>query len=60
VRAVDSIEIPRVMLHARTLGFQHPTTGEVQEFTRPFPTDMETVSKAIEQLTHDGRAAATT
>ena len=60
VCAVDPIEIPRVMLHARTLGFQHPTTGEVQEFTRPFPTDMETVSKAIEQLTHDGRAAATT
>ena len=58
VCAIDSIEIPRVMLHARTLGFQHPTTGEVQEFTRPFPTDMETVSKAIEHLTHDGRADA--
>ncbi len=60
VCAVDSIEIPRVMLHARTLGFLHPTTGEAQEFTRPFPTDMETVSKAIEHLTHDGLAAATT
>ncbi|MBH0177172.1 MAG: RluA family pseudouridine synthase [Nitrospira sp.] len=59
VCAVDSIEIPRVMLHARTLGFQHPTTGEVQEFTRPFPVDMETVSKAIEHLTHDGRVGAT-
>ncbi len=60
VCAVDSIEIPRVMLHARTLGFQHPTTGETQEFTRPFPADMETVSKEIEHLTHNGRAAATT
>lgn len=60
VCAVDSIEIPRVMLHARTLGFQHPRTGETQEFTRPFPTDMETVSQAIEHLTDDGRADATT
>ncbi|MBH0177187.1 MAG: RluA family pseudouridine synthase, partial [Nitrospira sp.] len=59
VCAIDSIEIPRVMLHARTLGFQHPTTGEVQEFTRPFPVDMETVSMAIEHLTHDERANAT-
>jgi 23S rRNA pseudouridine1911/1915/1917 synthase len=58
VCAVGSIEIPRVMLHARTLGFQHPTTGEIREFTRAFPADMETVSKAIEQLTHDGRADA--
>lgn len=54
---VGPIDIPRVMLHARILGFQHPTTGEVQEFTRPFPTDMETVSKAIEQFTHDGQTA---
>ncbi len=53
VCALDSIEIPRVMLHARTLGFQHPLTGENQEFTRPFPTDMETVSKGVEHLTHD-------
>lgn len=60
VCAVDSIEIPRVMLHARTLGFQHPRTGETQEFTRPFPTDMETVSQAIEHLTDDGRADAIT
>jgi 23S rRNA pseudouridine1911/1915/1917 synthase len=59
VCAVDSIEIPRVMLHARTLGFQHPTTGEIQEFTRPFPVDMETVSKAIEHVTHDGRVNVT-
>ena len=55
VCAVGSIEIPRVMLHARTLGFQHPTTGEIQEFTRPFPADMDIASKAIEQLTQDGR-----
>ena len=51
VSVVEEVEIPRVMLHARTLGFQHPTTGAVQEFTRPFPSDMEAVSKALEQLT---------
>jgi 23S rRNA pseudouridine1911/1915/1917 synthase len=56
VCAVGSIEIPRVMLHARTLGFQHPITGKIQEFTRPFPADMEIVSRALEHLTHDGRA----
>lgn len=52
VCTVDHVEIPRVMLHARTLGFQHPTTGEVREFTRPFPSDMEAVAQALEQLTH--------
>jgi 23S rRNA pseudouridine1911/1915/1917 synthase len=58
VCTVGSIEIPRVMLHARTLGFQHPITGEIQEFTRPFPADMETVSRGLEQLTHEGRVDA--
>jgi len=50
VKMVGSIEVPRVMLHARTLGFQHPITGDVQEFTRQFPSDMEAVSKALELL----------
>jgi 23S rRNA pseudouridine1911/1915/1917 synthase len=57
VCAVGQVSIPRVMLHARALGFQHPVTGEVQEFTRPFPEDMETVSKALEQMTHDRQSA---
>ncbi len=51
VCTIDHVEIPRVMLHARTLGFQHPTTGKVQEATRPFPSDMEAVSKALKQMT---------
>ena len=50
VKMVECIEVPRVMLHARTLGFQHPVTGDVQEFTRQFPSDMEAVSKALELL----------
>jgi 23S rRNA pseudouridine1911/1915/1917 synthase len=44
------VEIPRVMLHARTLGFTHPTTGVRQDFTRPFPSDMEMVTHALQQI----------
>ncbi len=32
---------PRQALHARTLGFKHPTTGEEMDFTSPLPQDME-------------------
>jgi 23S rRNA pseudouridine1911/1915/1917 synthase len=40
-----------VMLHARTLGFHHPSTGEFQEYTKPFPSDMEQVVQALDSLT---------
>ena len=32
---------PRQALHAHTLGFVHPTTGEDMEVTTPIPEDME-------------------
>lgn len=32
---------PRQALHARTLGFRHPKTGEEMFFTSPLPADME-------------------
>ncbi len=32
---------PRQALHARTLGFQHPSTGEQMDFNSPLPKDME-------------------
>ncbi len=32
---------PRQALHARTLGFIHPTTGEKMLFEAPFPNDMQ-------------------
>lgn len=35
--------IPRQMLHAETLGFAHPVTGEYMEFSRPMPEDMQKV-----------------
>ncbi len=50
VMILEDIEVPRVMLHARTLGFTHPTTGSREEFTRPFPDDMEGVMQALEGL----------
>ena len=49
VCAVDEVEIPRVMLHARTLGFVHPTTGKTEEFTRPVPVDMEQIINELER-----------
>lgn len=48
VSTVKGLEIPRVMLHARTLGFQHPTTGEYQEFVRPSPPDMIKIMQELE------------
>ncbi|MBH0200001.1 MAG: RluA family pseudouridine synthase [Nitrospira sp.] len=59
VCAIETIEIPRVMLHARTLGFQHPITSEAQEFTMPLPFDMELVSRTLEALTHGGSESRT-
>ncbi len=32
---------PRQALHARTLGFVHPVTGEEMFFSAPIPDDME-------------------
>ncbi len=52
VVVLDKTEIPRVMLHARTLAFQHPATGERQEFIRPSPADMKAVMLELEQLTN--------
>ncbi len=60
VGAIEQIEIPRVMLHARTLGFHHPITGEAEEYTRPLPADMEMVSQALENFVQGGQAAKPT
>jgi 23S rRNA pseudouridine1911/1915/1917 synthase len=50
VCAIDSVKIPRVMLHARTLGFYHPATAKPLEFTRPLPPDMRDIAEALEVL----------
>ena len=33
------LAVPRLMLHARTLAFTHPVTGERMSFTAPIPED---------------------
>jgi len=33
--------LPRQALHAKTLGFVHPTTGEMMRFESPIPEDIE-------------------
>lgn len=33
--------LPRQALHAKTLGFEHPVTGEQMHFKAPIPEDME-------------------
>lgn len=47
-RSTDAgMEVPRLMLHARTLGFSHPSTGAFQEHTAPSPSDMAGVERAL-------------
>ncbi|MDA8156314.1 MAG: RluA family pseudouridine synthase [Actinomycetota bacterium] len=44
------ILIPRQMLHARTLGFKHPISGEQLEFSSPLPEDMAGVIEKLRGL----------
>jgi 23S rRNA pseudouridine1911/1915/1917 synthase len=39
----ELIVAPRLMLHARELAFEHPTTGAQLAFERPLPPDMQAV-----------------
>lgn len=55
---VEDIAIPRVMLHARTLGFQHPTTGELHEYTRSFPSDIDNVVQDLDRATRPSMRSA--
>jgi 23S rRNA pseudouridine1911/1915/1917 synthase len=38
---------PRQALHAATLGFVHPVTGEGLEFSSPLPADMAGLIEAL-------------
>ena len=37
------LESPRLLLHAHTLGFEHPVTGEALSFESPLPDDFRAV-----------------
>lgn len=49
VRRIHGIEVPRVMLHARLLGFVHPVSGQYTEFAVGCPSDMRLVHQALER-----------
>lgn len=39
--------LPRPMLHAESLAFEHPVTGEALQFTSPIPADMAAVIASL-------------
>lgn len=41
-------DFPRQALHARELGFAHPTSGEAMSFTVDLPEDFQSLIKALE------------
>jgi 23S rRNA pseudouridine1911/1915/1917 synthase len=43
-------EIPRQMLHARSLGFTEPRTGDWIKVQAPMPRDMEDVLRRLRAL----------
>jgi 23S rRNA pseudouridine1911/1915/1917 synthase len=43
----DASQAKRVMLHARTLGIEHPETKEWMEWTSPLPEDFQTLAKSL-------------
>ena len=50
---VGDMNIPRVMLHARTLGFQHPSLGVFQEYTVSLPSDMQALYYGLQRMSID-------
>jgi 23S rRNA pseudouridine1911/1915/1917 synthase len=42
--------MPRQALHAATLGFVHPTTGEALDFESPLPDDMQFVLDRLRRV----------
>jgi len=42
------IRVPRQMLHARRLGFVHPSTGKKVQFEASIPTDMADIISALD------------
>lgn len=51
-------EIPRQALHAKTLGFVHPWTGEERLFESEWPGDMKRVWKALRRLDKSTHSSA--
>jgi 23S rRNA pseudouridine1911/1915/1917 synthase len=45
--AAAAMAFPRQALHAATLGFVHPVTGDALEFASPLPADMQALIAAL-------------
>jgi 23S rRNA pseudouridine1911/1915/1917 synthase len=45
---VGEMDVPRMLLHARTLGFQHPLLHTFQEYTAGIPSDMQVIYQALQ------------
>ena len=45
-------QLRRQALHARLLGFVHPTTGENLTFSAPMPKDMQQIVSALKKKHH--------
>ncbi|HEX2056221.1 MAG TPA: RluA family pseudouridine synthase [Nitrospiraceae bacterium] len=58
VLELDGLSFPRVMLHARVLGFHHPATGLFREFDVPAPEDFASARAVLEAyaVSDGGRA----
>ena len=54
VMSVGTVLIPRVMLHAKKLGFIHPEHKNEMEFTAPLPSDMKGIVEALKKITFSG------
>lgn len=48
--------LPRQALHAQTLGFVHPTTGQSMDFESPMPQDMEAAIEKWRNYTESSRS----
>jgi 23S rRNA pseudouridine1911/1915/1917 synthase len=46
-QGTSGVAVPRLMLHASTLGFRHPATGIIQSHSAPMPSDMGEVLKTL-------------
>lgn len=55
VKTVEDLLVPRVMLHARTLGFTHPVSGRYMEFSAEPPPDFDLVHRALRDAASSGR-----
>lgn len=48
-KLADGTEVPRQMLHARSLALQHPVSGAALEFTAPLPDDFRAIIRHLRE-----------